>query len=490
MAQQNYGILTDISKSILKELIENPHGLRAKSLQKMLNVPRRSIYNNLNRLRDLKILKNINPIWKITGDKKIINGLIFKDESNSCYFCGNKNIDKHHIVPIKEGGSSRDINILKLCPNHHTIVHRRGELIYTDSKFTIKTNKKEIIKSTIKNDKRPNPFIINYNTHTPLFPMEPQTEAKHLSPLKNAVKSDSPKEPLSNSMTTIGKPFKILWRPNNYRRQIKVKTKTNSGIENIKTAITTIDTTGTRLNYNQHTKLLSIHGFNKQKNHTGITIQYGKETITGIYSQNIICGNKEIFLIEANTSELCQKRIDDKKEDIKKYIDESIEKFIKQFNIKLPYEKTIWAKHGYEDWIKGEEFIDKIPREVIVHDTHFKKVYGEGIEFISDERGQEPTIKLKNYIKNRAIEDIAPEIVKEINKTNESIKFLKENNTEDIKAIIQTIRQQSEIILEHTKTNKETAIGLLTLTTFLKSQLPKEQKPDIKENTDRPGYMG
>jgi len=24
---------------------------------------------------------------------------------------------------------------------------------------------------------------------------------------------------------------------------------------------------------------------------------------------------------------------------------------------------------------------------------------GEGIEFISDERGQEPTIKLKNYIK-------------------------------------------------------------------------------------------
>jgi len=65
MAQLKHGTLTHNSKLILKELINNPEGLRAKSLQKILGIPRRSIYNNLNRLKGLKLVQNIHPIWKL-----------------------------------------------------------------------------------------------------------------------------------------------------------------------------------------------------------------------------------------------------------------------------------------------------------------------------------------------------------------------------------------------------------------------------------------
>ena len=74
--------------------------------------------------------------------------------------------------------------------------------------------------------------------------------------------------------------------------------------------------------------------------------------------------------------------------------------------------KPRWSR--YEDFIKGEDYIDKIPREVIIHDTYFKKVYGKGIEFVKADK-EEPTAHLKNYIKNRAVEDLAPEIANSIN---------------------------------------------------------------------------
>ena len=84
---------------------------------------------------------------------------------------------------------------------------------------------------------------------------------------------------------------------------------------------------------------------------------------------------------------------------------------------------------------KGEDYIDKIPKEVIIHDTIFKKVYGEGIEFGVT---GEPTVKLKTYIKNRAIEDIAPEIIKSINEV-----FI---HTQPLKHLKMTCKSVQDII--------------------------------------------
>ncbi|KKN58837.1 hypothetical protein LCGC14_0548430 [marine sediment metagenome] len=211
-------------------------------------------------------------------------------------------------------------------------------------------------------------------------------------------------EDLSNSMTTTKKTFCYFWRPNNFRRQIPVKEKTNSTSTRIKGTISKLPM---ELNINDHTKLISIKNFKPN-----ITIQYGRTTLTAIYSQSIIAGEKEIFRIERNSINEINARIDEIKQNIQKKVDSALKEFSHQFDLSIPFKKPVWSR--YEDFLKGEEFIDKIPRECIIHDTFFKKVYGKGIEF-KKAGTEEPTVHLKNYIKNRAIEDIAPEIAASLN---------------------------------------------------------------------------
>lgn len=210
----------------------------------------------------------------------------------------------------------------------------------------------------------------------------------------------------SNSMTTIKPTFKILWRPNNYRLRIKVKEKSNSTLKKIQTTIP-------KANINKHTKLVSI------KNYEGVTLQYGKETLTAIFSQNIINGVKETYLIEAYSIKDLEERLFQKRDEVKELMGRALDIFSKKLNIKLRFEKPQWDR--YEDWTKGEDFIDKIPREVIIHDTYFKKVYGEGIEFKQTPKKEPPVVHLKNYIVNRAIEDIAPEIANSINNVGNNL---------------------------------------------------------------------
>lgn len=212
-----------------------------------------------------------------------------------------------------------------------------------------------------------------------------------------------PQEIPSNSMTTTRPTYKILWRPNNYRRKIQVKTKDNSTISKIKSAIGM----SKNFNFTPHTRLISI------KDYKGITIQYGKDHITGIFSQNIIHGHKETYLIETYSKEDLVIRINQIIDKIRKKTDNAINSFINTFNLRLEAaRKPIWDR--YEDFIKGEEYIDSIPRDTIIHDTYFKKVYGKGIEFKQTPKKEEPGIHLKNYIINQSIRDREPLIANEI----------------------------------------------------------------------------
>lgn len=206
--------------------------------------------------------------------------------------------------------------------------------------------------------------------------------------------------PCEGNFSNMTTPRQLFYRPNNYRRQIKVKTKTNSTIKKIRGTIR-------GANFNSHTKLLSI------KNYTpGITIQYGKNKLTAIYSQPIVNGVKTVHLIKRNSIKEIDHRITQIKEDIKGRLDTALHRFSRKFKIKIPYERIIWTR--YEDYIKGEDYIDKIPKNVIIHDTVFKKVYGKGIEFIKYDK-EEPIAHYKNYIKNHALKDWTPEITKELN---------------------------------------------------------------------------
>ncbi len=91
-----------------------------------------------------------------------------------------------------------------------------------------------------------------------------------------AKKLGVPEEELSNSITTTKKTFKIFFRPNNWRRQIEVKEKTNSTIDYCKKV-------NPAIKINSHNKLISLREGN-------IVIQYGKKTLTAIYSCPVIRG--------------------------------------------------------------------------------------------------------------------------------------------------------------------------------------------------------
>lgn len=189
----------------------------------------------------------------------------------------------------------------------------------------------------------------------------------------------------------------ILWRPHNYRRQIEVKPRNEQILAFIKGTLG-----GTPHPQN---KVITIADFE------GITIQYKKKTVSGIYKQNIIAGVKEIYHLRGSPIEIA-KRMEEKKEIIRHKIDTAILKFIRKCKIYKPQSILLWSH--YEDFVRNESYIEKIPKEVIINDQHFKKVYGKGIEFIGDHRGDTPVTKLRTYIKNRALEDIAPEIADSI----------------------------------------------------------------------------
>ena len=153
------------------------------------------------------------------------------------------------------------------------------------------------------------------------------------------------KEQKLNSMTTVTPTRKKLWRPNNYRRQIQVKKKDNSIVKNI---LSTIESTGKRqINFNEHTKLISIKNYKPN-----ITLQYGRDKLTCIFSQNIIYGSKETFLIEANNIDDIEERIDQKTEEITSRMDKALNTFIDKFNLRLEQKREPeWSR--YEDWLKG-----------------------------------------------------------------------------------------------------------------------------------------
>lgn len=74
--------------------------------------------------------------------KKLENS---KCQVAECRFTFKKNNDEfyseaHHIIPLSEGGSQSEINVVVLCPNHHRMFHyAKVEIIKTDVVVTAVT---------------------------------------------------------------------------------------------------------------------------------------------------------------------------------------------------------------------------------------------------------------------------------------------------------------------------------------------------------------
>ena len=48
----------------------------------------------------------------------------YEKNQNSCQICGyNLTIEEHHFIPRSQGGSNSPANLIRLCPNHHRLLH-------------------------------------------------------------------------------------------------------------------------------------------------------------------------------------------------------------------------------------------------------------------------------------------------------------------------------------------------------------------------------
>lgn len=209
-------------------------------------------------------------------------------------------------------------------------------------------------------------------------------------------KAAIPLEAQTDIMDISAQSFKVVWRPNNYRRRglfkepLDIPSKQWGGV--------------------YHHFKITLKGLLMVRDYPQVLLIVGPRVIQAVYSQRVVGGVKEAFLIERRTMQELEDVLVAKREAITGLLDGAVSDFCARVGCVVG--PLSWGR--YEDWVKGESVIDSLPQDLVIHDTFFKKVYGEGIEFKSSGGGESPVVHLKQYIKNRAIEDVAPEIAREL----------------------------------------------------------------------------
>ena len=118
---------------------------------------------------------------------------------------------------------------------------------------------------------------------------------------------------------------------------------------------------------------------------------------------------KQWFQIERSSFEEIDKRIDELQAEMEAHCTRVLKAFIELHGGSSDFGII---KRISENKIKGDDFIDKIPARMTIHDTIFKKVYLEkNIEYPNE-------ATVKQHIKNVALNDFAPIITQELAKGN------------------------------------------------------------------------
>lgn len=266
----------------------------------------------------------------------------------------------------------------------------------------------------------------NEGTLTPSFPVEKQRDKLRLHKARESVKEHIkgllegvlPQEALTNSMTTTPGPLRFLWRPNNYRLKIPFSKdfKLPNSKQEIKRVLCRFP-----MEISKHTGKVTLKKFRP-----GLTVEINPSCVVAIYSFRK--DNKKAWYdVRASCLKDFYSFIDDKVKESEDYCLSGV----KKLDLSLDYNNRSWIRH--EDEVKGEEFIDSIPEDLIEHDTYFKKVYRKGLEF-------KGPVYLKNYITNRVLEEgvgvIAEELafIKDKLTRPDLLLFLKENikSSEDV----------------------------------------------------------
>jgi hypothetical protein len=222
-----------------------------------------------------------------------------------------------------------------------------------------------------------------------------------------------PSETFSDSMA-------IVYRPNNLRRQTVFSLNTNSTSSVVVSAI--------RVRYGSSVKgLVFVH-------HGRVLLQFGKSKLTAIWGQRV-GGRKEAFRFSGTCAQV-EDGIVAKKEEIRAALDEALAWFCQEHNLSVG--KIIWERA--EESISGDSFLDGLPRDLILRDEVFQKVYADEGEFLT-QKGGEPAVRVRRYIRNRALEEFAPAIAQELAELHDLV----EVRVDPVEAIIGTLRRKEGV---------------------------------------------
>ena len=173
--------------------------------------------------------------------------------------------------------------------------------------------------------------------------------------------------------------------------------------------------------------------------------------------------NKQWRKLTAENLNQINEMIDKEMETLTEQSIEALKSFIDLHKGKSRFEIL---KLKCEQGIHGDDYLDKIPREMIIHDTYFKKDYAKKVEMFK-------VAEIKNYISNRCIENIAPEIAAEINNIHNTIKV----------GLIPSIKELKEVtILEiHNKKLHEKVLRSIEKTEKSNLELNRDMKNTLKD---------
>lgn len=114
-----------------KQLKKQQRTYFKKELEQYLRIFWKWFRNNKNKIVLLKQFSNIklNYIPDIVFVRNEFNKSNRKKWTNAqCYVCGKKPTIAHHIIQIQNGGLNIKLNIIRLCRNCHSEIHKERNI--------------------------------------------------------------------------------------------------------------------------------------------------------------------------------------------------------------------------------------------------------------------------------------------------------------------------------------------------------------------------
>jgi len=320
--------------------------------------------------------------------------------------------------------------------------------------------------------------------------MDNKAFREHISKVVKPIFNKFLQEKISNSMTPphsfINK-F-ILFRPNNYRRICTIFINEVKKQKLLTTLNTTLFKGNTQISKEFELKNITFSKSNKLINiylTNHIILQIGKDKITGIYNQ-LENKKKVVFKIKGKTDNEIAENLEKKSYEVVQTIDRAIKDFCNKFKIRTDFSSTYGRM---EMMIKHDDFIDNLPKDMIIHDTIFKKVYDKGVEFKSG-KNEDGIVHAKNYINNRAVD--IPKIEVKISTLSDNMNTMAENmkkQSENILFLAQNVNMHVPMIKKLGDNADRLGNEVVNLTDAVRELKYSNLKP-VKRNLKLREYTG